>query len=137
MLYCNKKLFEPPRGKTNNVLFEQVRHKPTCTSTVLEAGNFGFKQRRNCTIRVAKTKALISFAVTAKMICAFVFAYSNCYPMRRLIFFIVSFEMANFAHYIIFNTHQNYYIFEAKIIKFVLQTKLSGFLRMQYQLTKI
>ena len=28
----------------------------------------------NCTIHVAKTKALISFAVTAKLICAFVFA---------------------------------------------------------------
>ena len=27
------------------------------------------------TIRVAKTKALISFAVTAKLICVFVFAY--------------------------------------------------------------
>ena len=26
-------LFEPPRGKTNNVVSEQVRHKPTCTST--------------------------------------------------------------------------------------------------------
>ena len=32
----------------------------------------------NCTIRVAKTKALISFVVTAKLICAFVFAYANC-----------------------------------------------------------
>ena len=30
-------------------------------------------------IRVAKTKALISFAVTAKVICAFVFAYANCW----------------------------------------------------------
>ena len=29
-----------------------------------------------CTIRVAKTKALISFAVTAKLICVFVFAYA-------------------------------------------------------------
>ena len=28
----------------------------------------------DCTIRVAKTKALISFAVTAKLICVFVFA---------------------------------------------------------------
>ena len=28
--------YEPPRGKTNNVVSEQVRHKPTCTST--EAG---------------------------------------------------------------------------------------------------
>ena len=27
---------------------------------------------------VAKTKALISFAVTAKLICAFVFAYAKC-----------------------------------------------------------
>ena len=34
---------------------------------------------RNCTIRVAKTKALISFAVTAKLICAFVFAYADCW----------------------------------------------------------
>ena len=32
----------------------------------------------NYTIRVAKTKALISFAVTAKRICVFVFAYANC-----------------------------------------------------------
>ena len=29
-----------------------------------------------CTISVAKTKALISFAVTAKLICVFVFAYA-------------------------------------------------------------
>ena len=27
---------EPPRGKTNNVVFDQVRHKPACTAT--EAG---------------------------------------------------------------------------------------------------
>ena len=33
----------------------------------------------DCTIRVAKTKALISFAVTAKLICAFVFAYADCW----------------------------------------------------------
>ena len=26
-------LFEPPLGKTNNVVSEQVRHKPTCTVT--------------------------------------------------------------------------------------------------------
>ena len=25
--------FEPPRGKTNNVVSEQVRHKPACTAT--------------------------------------------------------------------------------------------------------
>ena len=32
----------------------------------------------NCTIPVAKTKALINIAVTAKLICAFVFAYAKC-----------------------------------------------------------
>ena len=31
------------------------------------------RDARNCTNRVAKTKALICFAVTAKLICAFVF----------------------------------------------------------------
>ena len=30
-------------------------------------------------MRVAKTKVLISFAVTAKLICAFVFAYADCW----------------------------------------------------------
>ena len=31
----------------------------------------------DCTVRIAKTKALISFAVTAKLICVFVFAYAK------------------------------------------------------------
>ena len=26
-------IFEPPRGKTNNVVSDQVRHKPACTVT--------------------------------------------------------------------------------------------------------
>ena len=43
----------------------------------LEAWTFGFRKLRNCTIRVAKTKALISFAVTAKLICVFVFTYTK------------------------------------------------------------
>ena len=67
--------------KTNNLGF---RPGPTQTGLYklrkeLEALNFGFKKKRNCTIRVAKTKALISFAVTAKLICVFVFAYANCW----------------------------------------------------------
>ena len=41
----------------------------------LEACNFGLRTKRNCTICVAKTKALISCAVTAQLICAFVFAW--------------------------------------------------------------
>ena len=32
---------------------------------------------RNCTICVAETKTLISFAVNAKLICVFVFAYTK------------------------------------------------------------
>ena len=32
---------------------------------------------RNCTIRVAKTKALIGCAVTAQLICVFVFACAD------------------------------------------------------------
>ena len=34
-------------------------------------------ESRNCTIRVAKTKALINFAATAKLICAFVFVLAD------------------------------------------------------------
>ena len=51
---------------------DQVRHKPGCTATedgkrleILYLGSRG----------IAKPKALISFAVTAKLICVFVFAY--------------------------------------------------------------
>ena len=66
--------YEPHRGKTNNVVSEQVRHKPACTSTERARS---LKFWIYCTIRVAKTKALISLAVTAKLICAFVFAYAD------------------------------------------------------------
>ena len=38
---------------------------------------FGFRKGR-LTIHVAKTKVLISFADTAKLICTFVFAYAKC-----------------------------------------------------------
>ena len=72
---------EPVREKTNNLDF---RPGPTQTGLYshrrwLEAGNFGFRKQMNCTIRVAITKALISFAVTAKLICAFVFAIRGCW----------------------------------------------------------
>ena len=33
---------------------------------------------RDCTICIAQIKALISFAVTAKLVCTFVFVYANC-----------------------------------------------------------
>ena len=57
---------------------------------------------RSCTIRVAKTKALISFAVTAKLVCAFVFAYADCwfsYAVAHISF------LSN-----VFNTFQTQYL---------------------------
>ena len=68
-------LFEPRHEKTNDLVSNQVRHKPGCTAT--EDGYM--LEKRYCIIRVAKTKALISFAVTAKLICVFVFAYAKCW----------------------------------------------------------
>ena len=38
---------------------------------------FGLRKQRDCTIYVAKTKALISCAVTAQLICVFVFAFAK------------------------------------------------------------
>ena len=59
---------------------DQVRHKTDCTVTEndhrFEISDLGGR-RQYCTIGIAKTKALISFAVTAKLICVFVFAYEK------------------------------------------------------------
>ena len=57
----------PTRSGTN---------RPVQTQKVDRSLNFlDFRKQRNWSIRVAKTKVLISFAVTAKLICTFVFAY--------------------------------------------------------------
>ena len=89
--------FEPVREKTYNFGF---RPGPTQTELHshrkwLEAGNFGCRKKKNCTIHVAKTKALISFAVTAKLICVFVFAYADCWfsHAAALIFVTCSYFM--------------------------------------------
>ena len=37
----------------------------------------GLRRFSDCTIYVVKTKAMISWAVTAQLICAFVFAYAK------------------------------------------------------------
>ena len=37
------------------------------------------QHKSGCTICVGKTKALISFSVTAKLICVFVFAFADCW----------------------------------------------------------
>ena len=39
---------------------------------------FGLRKKRNCSICVVKIKALISFAVTIKLIWVFVFTYADC-----------------------------------------------------------
>ena len=56
-------------GLTQTSLFSYRR--------LLEAWNFGFRKERDCTIRVVKTKALISFVDIVKLICVFVFAYAK------------------------------------------------------------
>ena len=38
---------------------------------------FQIQKVEGCTIRVAKIKALVSFVVTVKLICVFVFAYTK------------------------------------------------------------
>ena len=54
-------------------------------------------KKRNCTNHVAKTKALISFAVTAKLICAFVLhRQKNGFPMTRPFDSDSSFAMYHF-----------------------------------------
>ena len=57
-------------GLTQTKLFKHKRW--------LDDGNFRLRKKRNCTIHVAKKKALISFAATAKLICGSVFAYAKC-----------------------------------------------------------
>ena len=70
----------------------------------LEAWNFVFRKKRYCTIQVAKTKALISFAVTAKLICVFVFAYAE-----RWFFYDAAQILNNRPLFIIANTHISYW----------------------------
>ena len=73
------KVIEPRYEKTG---LRGFRSGPTQTGLYShrrwpEAGKFVYRKYRDRTIRVAKTKALISFAVNAKLICVFVFAYAN------------------------------------------------------------
>ena len=55
----------PNRSDTNQAVQAQIW---------LEAGNF-----EELYYSITKPKALISFAVTAKLICALVFPYANCW----------------------------------------------------------
>ena len=78
-LCLNLFAYEPRCEKTG---LRGFRPGPTQTGLYshrrwLEALNFGFTKERDCTIRVAKTKVLISCADTAQLICALVFAYAK------------------------------------------------------------
>ena len=80
---------------TGPTVIELYKHKRW-----LQAGNFRFRKKSNCTIRVAKIKLLISFAVTVKLICAFVLAFA-----KYLISFL-SYDVAVF-HWIT-SCHKNH-----------------------------
>ena len=58
---------------------EQVRHNPPVQlQKIARSLKFRIRKKKDCTIHVAKTKVLTSFAVTVKLVCAFVFAYADC-----------------------------------------------------------
>ena len=60
----------PTRSDTNQPVQSQKQARSL---------NIQFKKKKDCAIHAAKTKALTSCAVTAQLICGFVFAYANCW----------------------------------------------------------
>ena len=77
----NAEIYEPRYEKTG---LQGFRPSPTQTRLYshrrwLEAGNFRIRKQRDFTICVAKTKALISCAVTGQLICVFVLAFAKSY----------------------------------------------------------
>ena len=58
--------------------------------------------------KALKTKALISFAVTTKLICAFVFAYAKCWFSQVLL--ILTFVLIQFAGNDLGHGFYGYYI---------------------------
>ena len=70
-------IYEPRHEKTCRRVFRPDRTQTGLYSHIrwLETKNFGSRKKSVCTIYVVKTKTLIICAVTAQLICAFVFAY--------------------------------------------------------------
>ena len=58
-------------GVSNHVQYKSIY----AVSEGQNLESFGFKKKKDCTICVGKTKALISCAVTVQLICTFGFAY--------------------------------------------------------------
>ena len=71
-------------GPTQNRLYSHRRW--------LEAWNYGFRKKRDCTIRIAKAKALISCVVTVQLICVFVFTYAKSGFSHNEAHFMVSWQ---------------------------------------------
>ena len=69
----SKFVTEPSYEKTNNFGFRPGLTQISLYShrSRLEAWDFVFKKKRDFTISVSKTKVLISFAITANLVCAF------------------------------------------------------------------
>ena len=74
-------IFELCHEKINILVSDQVRHKPSCTATedgwMLQISELEGRGIVLCTC--SEIKALISFAVTAKLIFVFVFTYVKCW----------------------------------------------------------
>ena len=72
---------EPSHEKINNLGFQSGLTQTDLYShrIRLEAYNFRHKKKRVCIICEAKTKTLTSCAVTAQLICSFVFPYAYCW----------------------------------------------------------
>ena len=95
-VYITQTCFPDVSISITRTVLRGFRTGPTLTGLyshrrMLEAWDFGFEKKRVYTIRRAKTKALISFAVTAKLICAFIFAYAKSgFLVTRLTIFLFS-----------------------------------------------
>ena len=102
--YHDVSLFLPRREK---ISLQGLQPGPTQTKLYkhrrwLEAGNFGFRKKRNCTIHVVEIepKALISFTVAAKLICA-------CFRICEMLFFSCFLIIFQYAHKLAYLVGQN------------------------------
>ena len=73
-------IYEPVREKTQQFVFStrSNTNQPVQSHKIARSFKFRVREEEDGTIHVTKTKALISFAVTAKLICVFVFSYAEC-----------------------------------------------------------
>ena len=65
--------------KKKRFLTRTDTNQPVQSQKKVKSFKFQIHEEEGFTICVAKTKALISCAVTVQLICAFVFTYANCY----------------------------------------------------------